>query len=508
MSKSKPTVEDEIRLLIRAIRMPRFRFVVVQYNHYDLVRLVQQKIKLRYSDRTSHFINLKEKIHENLAHDIVQCAEGFVFIEHFEQLFQAEYARTTLIFNQKRDNYSTLPLILIAFLPSGNRYLQQLSQAVPDMFSIVQPLIQLEQELSASTKVDANLLKTEKEDFIKKDTIFEAIERINKRLMSIENTPENQQLIYLLKKNLAKAYYSIAAYNKSKKVWEELLTLNPSPFERTKIQANLALIYRSLEQYNKAAQLLETALDFAKSNFSDEHITLNKYRADLANVYSDLKRYDEAIPLLETALDFTKKSFDAEDSPTIAEYQADLAKVYIHVGRYNEAIQLLQKAINTAINSLGRQHPLAANYQVSLANVYQNVGRYKEAEFLNDAALKTIQSASDNVTKTNLSTYKNSIPIHQILSDSTASISKQNIQKGIEDIRQLISKSKVKVALEELLQLSKGMDTDIQNQVILLTSRWNRIRQETLMGTISQEQASIQQNRILMGMLGLLEDFE
>lgn len=100
------------------------------------------------------------------------------------------------------------------------------------------------------------------------------------------------------------------------------------------------------------------------------------------------------------------------------------------------------------------------------------------------------------------------IHIHQVLAEGTKDISLQKRVSGIENIHDLIGKNKMKAALEELLRLSKSMDKDVQNQVILLTSRWNRLKQERFGGTISSEAANIQQNKILMGVLGMLEEFE
>lgn len=100
------------------------------------------------------------------------------------------------------------------------------------------------------------------------------------------------------------------------------------------------------------------------------------------------------------------------------------------------------------------------------------------------------------------------IHIHQVLAEGSKDISSQKRVSGIENIHDLIGKNKMKAALEELLRLSKSMDKDVQNQVILLTSRWNRLKQERFAGTVSGEAANIQQNKILMGVLGMLEEFE
>jgi len=98
------------------------------------------------------------------------------------------------------------------------------------------------------------------------------------------------------------------------------------------------------------------------------------------------------------------------------------------------------------------------------------------------------------------------INIQQVLANSPEDLSKNDRQTTVQSIHQLIGTNKIKAALEQLLALTKNGDSSLHNQVILLTNRWNRSKQEKHAGILTNESSNIEQNRILAGLLSLLEE--
>ena len=82
-----------------------------------------------------------------------------------------------------------------------------------------------------------------------------------------------------------------------------------------------------------------------------------------------------------------------------------------------------------------------------------------------------------------------------------------NQQTIVQQIHQLISTNKIKQALEKALQFTKNKDPEEHNQIILLTNRWNRLKQNRHAGIITTESGNIEHNRITAALLSFMEDF-
>lgn len=99
------------------------------------------------------------------------------------------------------------------------------------------------------------------------------------------------------------------------------------------------------------------------------------------------------------------------------------------------------------------------------------------------------------------------IHIHEILEKrSSTSQQGQSSSSSVEKIEAMIANGRTKNAIEALLDLSKTKDSDLKNQAILLASRWNSLSAQINGGTIRESSANIERNRILMGVMGTLEE--
>lgn len=100
------------------------------------------------------------------------------------------------------------------------------------------------------------------------------------------------------------------------------------------------------------------------------------------------------------------------------------------------------------------------------------------------------------------------INIQQVVASAPAQPVSPSIRSAnMEQIQNLLSQSRIKEAIEEMLRWSKGESTQLHNQVILLAGRWNRLQNQRMMGIISYQQGSIEENRIVADLLSVIEKY-
>ncbi|MEL6944025.1 MAG: tetratricopeptide repeat protein, partial [Bacteroidota bacterium] len=392
-------MREEFKLLLRAVRFERPRIVLIQYNHYDLVRQTLQEIKAEHPERSIYRFDFSKEVPSHLSKAILACQKGFVLLEHFEQLFDEQHQTQVRTFNQRRDAFSMHPLILLIFLPLGLEYLKIFRTQLPDIYSLINPIVQLQQATeSIATQISrAQRVENLEGTFNSAADAQEEIVRLSNRLANLEDIANNVDMKARLQNDLALAYqfigrYEEAAYllkNALQSALDNLGEQHPNVAAR---QSNLANVYKSLGRYEEAANLLESALQSDLDNFGEQHPNIATRQSNLANVYSNLGRYKEAASLLESALQSDLDNF-GKQHPSVAVSQSNLALVYSDLGRNEEAVNLLESALQSDLNNFGEQHPNVAVSQLNLANVYGDLGRNEEAANLLESAL---QSTLDN----------------------------------------------------------------------------------------------------------------
>lgn len=75
-------------------------------------------------------------------------------------------------------------------------------------------------------------------------------------------------------------------------------------------------------------------------------------------------------------------------------------------------------------------------------------------------------------------------------------------------IRNFISEGEVELGLRQLLEYVKAKDDDLYNNVVLISSRHNNIRNDSILGLISQEKYSIESNKIVYSILETIKLLE
>lgn len=378
------SVEEELKLLVRAVQSTRARFVAVQYNHYDLVRKAKQELKNAYPTRKTHTFSLEKATPESFVSSIIDCKEGIIFLEKFELLFSEEFQSLAIGFNQRRDLFSAHPLQIILFISEGNDNLKQFQKTLPDVFSITNPFVELRQEIEVSTTESIIELNS---NFANVEEAKKEIERIEKRLKSLESTTENERLRVLLIIHLAKAYSFLGLYNRSKQLLNELLVEFEGKGVQTEendiayVKNDLALTLRELGELQEAKFLFQNVLEIAKRNYGLMHPLVAIGYSNLATVLSDLGDFEAAKELLQKAIEIDNRNYK-NDHPNLAIRYANLATISQKLGNFRSAKELLIKAIESNEKNYGINHPTTALNYSNLAVILQNLGEFQMAKQL------------------------------------------------------------------------------------------------------------------------------
>jgi V8-like Glu-specific endopeptidase len=77
---------------------------------------------------------------------------------------------------------------------------------------------------------------------------------------------------------------------------------------------------------------------------------------------------------------------------------------------------------------------------------------------------------------------------------------------ALSSIKALIAANELKLALEQLINFLRGIDSELHNEAILHLSKLTRVRKEERLGTLAASEASVQLNRIAHAVLQLIDE--
>ncbi len=375
---------EEFKMLVRASRNERFRFIIIQYNHFSLIEKVKKTLLETYSDRKSCSINLDKIDQKDFIQNILNCEKGFVFIEEFQNLLAEDFRSLAIGFNQRRDKFSEYPITIIAFLPTGEKYLQQCQTIMPDIFSLVNPIIQLNQEKLIIIK--ENQISNNKNYNFKnyKEAEFEIL-KIEQRLKTLEKIPENLNLRVSLISRICEAFVFNGQYKKALFTFSNFLNSNEktklSNLQISTIFNDLGVIYSILGNYKKALSFNLKALELKLIN-KDDRVELY---TNLSNIGECYRKLDKTNKALEYSLNALKEyeSFEAnqEQKPTFI--YNNLGIIYEDLLDFTKANMYYEKGLKLQIKYLGEVNMDVAISYNNLAGLYLRQNEFEKAQNLN-----------------------------------------------------------------------------------------------------------------------------
>lgn len=380
---------DEYLLLKKVAHSDSFHFIVVQYNHYDIVRQIKHDLSSGFPTLS---VSVKNPDQGALVKEITECKHGIVFVERFENLFLQENHIFAMGLNQRRDKISQNPIKVILFLPQGFKYLQDFKEKLPDIASITSMYFDFRLDRKAVRK-NINISYSDLDtSFADLTEALRERDRLKMRIVDLEGDQKNEDYLIDLKIDLASAEKFLGNFRVAKEILENLLAnIKVSKHNENKIsiiENNLAVVLKDLGDYNQAKTYLTKILKSDEKKFGADHPSTATSYSNLAMILNDLGEYEQAKICITKALKSDEKNFGV-DHPITAKSYSNLAVVFLNLDASEQAKIYLTKALKSDEKNFGVDHPNTAIRYSNLSTVFHELGEYDLAKVYMTKALKS-----------------------------------------------------------------------------------------------------------------------
>lgn len=431
--------DKEFKLLKRLVEQPSFKFIIVRYNHYDLVNRLKQDLTSLFPDRPVKSLETSETNYREFMDTWESLESGFLLMEHFEDVLLSERAIDTKVeedteedkrryglgagINLRRDKITERSNVLILLLNTvvDSKAMQKLMSIIPDMWSLRSLILELSQAYQPPFQEQVFFIP----DFIDPDYISEEeqdkfhteIDRLQKKLNSLNeddldlklaiyspltnaliNTGQGEEALKTIQewKKITKqifpdylegdAYQLVEEYTLAERSYNQALITSSN---KELILERLISIAIESEKPEKAEKYLNQFEDILKYQKSDVVEILKKYRM-LGKSYFDLKQFSKAKIALEKLLELND-----QNNGILEDYEFiyhDLGLIAYEVGNYKEAIEQFQEGIKL-LSEESEDNLWLSMFYTTLGLVHRKLGDLTEALKMYNIA-KEIQTAN------------------------------------------------------------------------------------------------------------------
>ncbi|MDX2246897.1 MAG: tetratricopeptide repeat protein [Bacteroidia bacterium] len=156
---------EETKPLFKLLSNPAFRFIIVRYNHYNLIRQLMDDLRKRFSDRKIITLDTQRTDYQQITQQYFDLGSGFFILEHFEDVLKEERDSRgretpqmsqnnerrrdiTAGLNLRRDKLAQYPVVLMVLIPAsaGELYARMIMEKMPDLWSFRSLMVDLEAE--------------------------------------------------------------------------------------------------------------------------------------------------------------------------------------------------------------------------------------------------------------------------------------------------------------------------------------------------------------------------
>jgi tetratricopeptide (TPR) repeat protein len=319
---------EETQPLFKLLRTPAFRFVVVRFNHYSLVKQLQSDLRAQFADRKVSIINTEKATYQEILKTYLDQEEGFLFLENFEDILKRDadsqgkvspemaknnQRRSSIAagLNMRRDKLAKYPIAIVAFVfaSAGELYARSLMEKMPDLWSFRSLLLDLKQEQEASTakKIQQELQwEPTPVSTLGGNTREEKLSELNRLLNEVKATP-NTETNYLrtLYEQIAELQKETGQYDEAIKTINSLIEKTEDPKFKFGFLISMGDLLRTRGFFDNALKIFIEAKHYCKK--IEEDYPLGIVHQRLGDNYVDLEISDKALSNYQQALSIMQK---------------------------------------------------------------------------------------------------------------------------------------------------------------------------------------------------------
>ena len=392
--------DEEVAPLFKLLRTPAFRFIVVSFNHYDLLKQLESDLRQNFPDQPFQKIDVSAADYRQISDAYQALGRGFLWLGKFYDALEEErdshgveyYAMAadnerrrgiTAGLNLRRDKLAQSPIALFVFIPAASheRLGRLMMDKMPDLWSFRSLIIDLRKHIE-KREIEAELRQisistlggsTAKEKSNELERLLKQLERTDSKETSFLLTLYPQ--IVQLQSDLGLYKEAIATLES----WERLL----SEEEKFNVLKQKGDLYRDSGNLSSALNTYENINKIFEEKIKSSP-TL-EFVHDLAVSYERLGDTHSALGDLQKAMEFfekynelTKELYEA--NPQNVSFKNGLAISYSTLGDTHRALGDLQKAVeffakyNELTKELYEANPQNVSFKNSLAISYSKLG--------------------------------------------------------------------------------------------------------------------------------------
>ncbi|MEI6141409.1 MAG: tetratricopeptide repeat protein [Mariniphaga sp.] len=353
MSDKTSNYIEETTPLFRLLQTEAFRFVIVRYNHYLLVNQLKEDIKQFFPERPAFTVDGRKTDYRTLVDSYYKAAEGFFYIENFEEILANPQIYTGL--NQRRDKLASYSIALIVFISSSTDELfaRQIMEKLPDLWSFRSLLLDLKMEnIQTIHSEDFNSFITSDQLKLRDSTLGgstgeEKEQELDRLLKRANMLPDAElELLKNLYQQIARLYKDLNKYDQALEFYQKLEKLQIETSDR---QGEGATLY-DISQIHDARGDFDTTLEYLKrlltialeiGDRQSEAETLN----GISQVYKVWGEYDTAMEYLKRSLSIEQEIDDKQGECVTL---SNISHVCFNKGDYDTTLEYLKRSLDIA----------------------------------------------------------------------------------------------------------------------------------------------------------------
>ncbi|HRK28218.1 MAG TPA: tetratricopeptide repeat protein [Chitinophagales bacterium] len=535
---------EETTPLFKMLRAEAFRFVIIRYNHYDIVRQLEKDVQAKFPDRPLQIIDAQKADYKTIADAYFLQERGFLFIENFDYLlkeqldsqgketpeFALENQRKrgiTAGLNLRRDKLAKYPVALFVFIPAttDELYAKIIMEKMPDLWSFRSLILDIAVD-SATQKTETSLpllpyhrslsLSLSDDNPITQKQFDQEYQDLTNLLAK---TPVNEIAYRLtLYPQITRSALKAGYYEEALGFLNEWETQAPQTdkgliwLEKGDVLTAIGKIDQALPIFEETYRFFETG-----NNKYQQALTLQR----LGTIYGSMCNWEKALQFFEQYHRLMEDLLESE--PNNAEFISGLADSYnelgtshSNLGNVEQALQLfeartklLEELYQRKRNSIVFKTKLEESYQW-LGDKYSNLGNLEKALRLfergHQLSKELYQDNSDNIEfKNNLAlSYERLGDTHSSLGNwnkafeyfiKDAELSSELLQNYPDNINY---KYRMAVCYAKLGEIALKQDQylNARHYLELSVALWHQLEQQLPLVTIYKDNLQIVQNKL------------